>query len=79
VNIWDFSGHPEFFEVRNEFYKETNLIILVYDITVKKTLDALDMWIREASKYGAKECPVIVCGNKTDDGSKRSVGEMEAK
>jgi GTPase SAR1 family protein len=23
VNFWDFSGHPEFFEVRNEFYKDT--------------------------------------------------------
>ena len=23
VNFWDLSGHPEFFEVRNEFYKDT--------------------------------------------------------
>jgi DnaJ family protein C protein 27 len=22
VNFWDLSGHPEFFEVRNEFYKD---------------------------------------------------------
>ena len=24
VNFWDLSGHPEFYEVRNEFYKDTN-------------------------------------------------------
>ncbi len=23
INFWDLSGHPEFFEVRNEFYKDT--------------------------------------------------------
>ena len=22
VNFWDLSGHPDFFEVRNEFYKD---------------------------------------------------------
>ena len=64
VNIWDFSGHPEFFEVRNEFYKETNAILLVYDVTSKKTLDGLDTWISEANKYGATDCYVVVCGNK---------------
>ena len=23
INFWDLSGHPEFFEVRNEFYRDT--------------------------------------------------------
>ncbi len=22
INFWDLSGHPQFFEVRNEFYKD---------------------------------------------------------
>jgi len=35
MNFWDFSGHPEFFEVRNEFYKEANSMILVLDVTLK--------------------------------------------
>ena len=25
VNFWDLSGHPEFFEVRNEFYRDTQV------------------------------------------------------
>ena len=28
VNFWDLSGHPEFFEVRNEFYKDAQGAIL---------------------------------------------------
>lgn len=33
INFWDFSGHPEFAEVRNEFYKECTIILLVFDVT----------------------------------------------
>jgi len=39
---------PEFSEVRNEFYREANLILLIYDITSKKSFEVLDMWVREA-------------------------------
>ena len=41
VNFWDLSGHPEFFEVRNEFYKDTQGIILVYDVSQRITFQAL--------------------------------------
>ena len=26
VNFWDLSGHPEFFDIRNEFYKDTQAV-----------------------------------------------------
>jgi hypothetical protein len=31
---------------------------------LKKTLDGLDMWIREANEYGAEAIPVAVIANK---------------
>ena len=63
--MWDFSGHTEFFEVRNEFYKDASAIMLVFDVCSKKSLDGLDAWIREANKYGAnKDAAVFVIGNK---------------
>jgi len=27
VNFWDLAGHPEFFEVRNEFYKDAQGVL----------------------------------------------------
>lgn len=35
LNFWDMSGHPEFFEVRNEFYRDADGILLVLDVTIK--------------------------------------------
>ncbi|KAM3142029.1 hypothetical protein pb186bvf_005902 [Paramecium bursaria] len=75
-NFWDFSGHPEFVEVRNEFYKDANLLILVFDLTVRATMVALDSWFREASDYGAGNVPVVVIGNKKE---KRNMLESEGQ
>ena len=45
-------GHPEFFEIRNEFYKDTQGALLVYDVTNTESFDALDSWLAEAQKFG---------------------------
>ena len=49
--------------------------ILVYDVTSRKSFEALDSWLREASKYGVGEIPLIVCANKCD--KMRTVTEQE--
>jgi len=68
VNFWDLSGHQEFFEIRNEFYKDTQGIILVYDSSSRESFEELDSWLSEAAKYGAnpREVPVCLCATKTD-------------
>mmetsp|Transcript_58307 Transcript_58307/g.66528 ORF Transcript_58307/g.66528 Transcript_58307/m.66528 type:complete len:184 (+) Transcript_58307:51-602(+) len=79
VTFWDLGGHPEFFEVRNEFYKDCGAILLMFDITAKKTFTSLDMWLREANKFGAKEVPLCVCGGKADLQAQRAVPKIEAE
>ncbi|XP_051579110.1 dnaJ homolog subfamily C member 27-like isoform X2 [Myxocyprinus asiaticus] len=47
VNIFDMAGHPFFYEVRNEFYKDSQGVILVYDVGLRESFDALDSWLTE--------------------------------
>lgn len=77
VNFFDTSGGDEFKDIRVEFYGmgETNGVLLVYDVTNRKTFTELDNWLEEANRYG---CPlsklhrtgdlpfVILLANKTD-------------
>ena len=79
VNFWDLSGHPEFFEVRNEFYKDTQGAMLVYDISSRKSFEALNMWVKEAAKFagGTTGITFVLCGNKND--KKRVVPEAEGR
>jgi GTPase SAR1 family protein len=45
----------------------------MFDITRKASFDALDMWLREASKNGGENLPVFVVGNKSDLAGNRKV------
>ena len=64
LNFWDFSGHPEFYEVRNEFYKDATIMFLVFDLTLRRSLDGLDMWLNEANEFGGKDSIFYAIGNK---------------
>lgn len=85
VNIFDMSGHVVFHEVRNEFYKDTQGAILVYDVNDRASFESLEGWINEmkhdleAMKSKSFENIVfIVCANKIDKGQ-RVVDELEAR
>lgn len=56
-------------QVRNEFYKDTQGVILVYDVGQKESFDALDAWLAEMKQelgpHGNMENIVfVVCANK---------------
>lgn len=78
VNFWDVSGHPEFFEVRNDFYKDTQGALLVFDVSSKKSFLALENWTRECERYGGNSFCTVVCANKIDV-KKRAVSESEGR
>ncbi|XP_013378118.1 PREDICTED: dnaJ homolog subfamily C member 27 [Chinchilla lanigera] len=84
VNIFDMAGHPFFYEVRNEFYKDTQGVILVYDVGQKESFDALDMWLAEMKQelgpHGNVDNIVfVVCANKIDCAKHRCVDESEGR
>jgi GTPase SAR1 family protein len=55
----DLSGHPEFFEIRNEFYKDSQGVLLCFDLSSRASFEALDSWIKEANKFGLRSDAVI--------------------
>lgn len=77
VHFWDMSGDDSYFEVRNEFYGDTDGFIIVFDMTSRETFLQLPRWLEEARKYGADLSAVVLCGNKSD-GAKLAVSTQEA-
>lgn len=84
VNIFDMSGHALFDQIRNEFYKDTQGAILVFDVTDKNSFENLDSWINEIkqelknSSETMENIVFVLCGNKIDKG-KRVVDEADAR
>eukprot|EP01062_Namystynia_karyoxenos_P023121 TRINITY_DN18894_c0_g1_i2.p1 TRINITY_DN18894_c0_g1~~TRINITY_DN18894_c0_g1_i2.p1 ORF type:complete len:237 (+),score=73.16 TRINITY_DN18894_c0_g1_i2:97-807(+) len=73
VTLWDLSGAQQFFEVRNEFYREAHGVLLCFDLSSKRSLAALAQWEAEIAKFRelapptAHACAVVsVLGCKSD-------------
>jgi len=50
IELWDIGGYKNHMNSRSVFYSNTDGIILVYDVTNKKSENNLDDWINEISK-----------------------------
>eukprot|EP00906_Rhabdomonas_costata_P037141 RCo052211 len=80
VNFWDLSGNPDYLEVRNEFYKDAQGAILVYDVAQRKSFESLSKWLDEAQQHGVTEgLTIYLCANKTDAGGRRAVSELDGQ
>ncbi|XP_060589581.1 dnaJ homolog subfamily C member 27-like [Ruditapes philippinarum] len=82
VNIFDMAGHPIFYEVRNEFYKDTQGAIVVFDVSDRSSFESLDHWLLEMQTEMGNQTEhdnvvICVCANKCD--RKRQVDEHEAR
>ncbi|KAJ3066119.1 DnaJ sub C member 27 [Rhizoclosmatium hyalinum] len=66
VNFWDVAGDPVYFEVRNEFYKDTHGAILLFDTTSRKSFEALEKWVEELMTFYTSEVAIFLVANKID-------------
>lgn len=68
VDIFDSSGHDEYFEVRNEFYRDVDGILLVFDVNDFSTFESLEKLLMEGKNNGLdyNKTIIVVCGNKSD-------------
>ena len=79
-DIWDTVGQERFRSIAKIFYKDAHVVILVYDITSKKSFNALnDFWIGEI-KNNCNGTPLFaIIGNKNDLYMKQEVDPLDAK
>ena len=63
--IWDTSGLEKYRAITKVFLKESKAIILVYDITRKKTFDELkNYWIHQVREVNDKNIILAIVANK---------------
>ncbi|XP_052812662.1 dnaJ homolog subfamily C member 27-like isoform X2 [Mya arenaria] len=81
VHLWDLSGSPEYIDVRNELYGQSDAIFLVFDVTDQASFESLDTWMKEVTKYsGGGVQEIVLIANKVDTkAGKRMISTQEAK
>lgn len=68
INFFDLSGNDEYRLIRQEFYEDSNGVIMVYDVDNRDSFQSLVHWEEEMRRFGIdmSRIKVIVCGNKCD-------------
>ncbi len=78
LQAWDVAGQARFKAVRKMYYSGAAGIILVFDVTRRRSFTELVKWLEEADESVGSRVPMICVGNKTDLPD-RAVPSDEAK
>ena len=77
--IYDTSGQERFRSIPKGYIRKGDGIVVVYDITDKKSFESITYWINEIEFLRADKPPVIILGNKADLEHLRQVKFKEGK
>ena len=77
MSIWDTCGEEKYRALTRQYYRESNGILLVFDLSNNKTFLNLKKWIKEIKEVAPKNVIVILAGNKVD--LKRDVNKEEVE
>ena len=77
--IWDTAGQDKFRSITSNFYKGADGIILIYDITDRKTFNSVRNWIYNIQEEAPDKVALVLAGNKVDDEKNREVQESQGK
>ena len=88
IQLWDTAGQERFRSVTKGYYKDSQGLLLIYDITNKDSFFNLDKWIHgvkdslgEEDTHSENKYIIILLGNKLDlaENGKRMVTTEEAE
>ena len=78
LNIYDLPSNQKFKPIIKAFMKDSNLAILLYDITNLESFENIEFWLQELNNYSLSS-KVILVGNKTDLNDERKIPEEEGR
>ena len=81
IQIWDTAGQEKFRTITSTYYKGSDAVILVYDVTNEKSYKEIEnYWVDEIKQYVDEISTFMIIGNKSDLEAKKVVdAEMASK
>ena len=73
INIWDTAGQERFRSITRSYYRHSDAVVIVFDITNKNTFINVKEWIIDICKFDRSVCPIILVGCKADREQHREV------
>jgi len=81
--IWDTAGQERFQGLGTAFYRGSDGVIFVFDVTQRKSFEELEQWKKafliQVGQEGNDKFPMIILANKVDMEDKREVSQKELR
>ena len=79
IQVWDTAGQEVFRSITRSYYKNSAVVLLVFDVSNRDSFTRIDRWFREVITMNTANNPTVyLVGNKTDV-SKREVTKSDAE
>lgn len=79
LQIWDCAGQQRYFSIIRSYFRGSQIVMYVFDITDKNTFTSLHDWHKSVIKnIDCKHIPIVI-GNKSDLLEHREVTTQEAR
>eukprot|EP01028_Stygiella_incarcerata_P006659 TRINITY_DN2714_c0_g1_i1.p1 TRINITY_DN2714_c0_g1~~TRINITY_DN2714_c0_g1_i1.p1 ORF type:complete len:205 (+),score=50.60 TRINITY_DN2714_c0_g1_i1:84-698(+) len=79
LQIWDTAGQERFRSITNAYYRGAQGVMLVYDVTNRKTFEQVGQWMKNIKERAAENVCKILIANKCDLEEERKVSTYEGK
>ena len=79
VQFFDTAGQEKYKSICSTYYKNADGVVLVYDVTNRRSFEGVQSWLDELYRYQAKDTKVLLVGNKIDLEAKRQVTADEGQ
>ena len=79
IQIWDTAGQDRFRSITRNYYKGAHGIILIYDVTSRKTFENVRNWLTQIKEEVTDKVTIILIGNKIDNVEGRKVTTEEGQ
>jgi len=66
IQIWDTAGQERFRTITQSYYRRANGVLVIFDLTDKKTFERIHEWMEEVKSYTTPKVSVVLVGNKCD-------------
>lgn len=79
LQIWDTAGQERFRTITTSYYRVSDVVILVFDVTEPQSFANVVNWLEDVRSYASDAVDIILVGNKTDLESSRKISFDKAK
>lgn len=79
LQIWDTAGQERFRSITHAYYRDSQALLLLYDVTSETSFENIRAWLAEIYEYASSDVIIMLLGNKADLNKERVVSREQGE